>query len=986
MHLRSTVLIGLVALASSLSLRADDRQRCIISDFEDAGTWRVIGNSGSTPGAWFSGVTWMGGSQNARFGDDWVGEIRFDFANESTAPRRLAFRRVKMSRTSGFLDGIEFDADSRGLPVALRFTLMDSTKKRHTTPAIRLGTEGWRRYRLELDEKSWPDFENVRFPASVEQVVIESAAGGAGAVFIDDLALTGSFTTRDRLTVAPVYSGIAYGPGKPFELVYRARNAMDASVGITAALTVRCVGGAEVFSGRSSSKAAPFGQALVRFALPALPVGAYEAAVTLESGDVTISYEDNFGVFVPNGGRINRKPMWFGIQDQTAWQGEGENRLHLDWMRQIGFDLNRLGMTPGRFSLAVPRSLDGWRNLLQPFEAADIDTCLLYFETPGELLDSRKDNRAAPADLEAFGRYAADVGTFFGAFPHVRYVEFWNEPDIGFFHGTMDEYWGMLQAFSEGIRSTAPGFKITTGGATVKHPHAKPDFNEDLYSQHGDLYDVAAFHAHGTLAAYAERQEAVEGWQSKGGLSKPVGNTESGERSGYDARGRFEQAITLVKKLTYVKSRPRSEFYLWFTLQDYWDMDPDADDSFGLITSDNRAKPSLVAYNEVIRQLANTDSVATPAFPAEVTGYAFVREDGRHVLVCWASDGTSGGTLWIRSAKPVMRVDLFGRMESMAASTGGALAVGKEPVYLVSDGPLALLDENQRPLSAPAEIYRDPEETVEFQAVVRNLGSITAVHRLALRDARGAVVCSAERSLKPGERAEFSMRIPSGLSTDETGTRIYRLELVTDVDTTPLSLSLPVHDSYAIRGEKPATIRLATAQDVHELTFDPSIRAWKGPQDLSVEARIGRDDKSVIFHFDVTDDRHVQTHPDAELWRGDSVQVAFYNPANGAHTLFDLGLRGNEAVAWCHKNTDLSWQGRWSLPLEIRREATRTVYEIAVPFEYLGLPKEPAPGTPVRFAFLVNEDDGQGRVRWMNWRGGLGDNQDIQRLGHGILK
>lgn len=958
----------------------------VISDFEDAGTWRVLASSGASPGAWFSGVTWMGGSQNARCNDEWTGEIRFDFTKETKEPRRLTFRRVKMSMTSGFLDGIEFEADSRGLPVALSFTLIDSARKRHTTPRVRLGEAGWKHHRLELDAKSWPEFANVRFPASVEQVVLESGAGGPGAVFIDDLALTGTFAKRDRLEVAPVYSGIYYEPEKPFELVYRARNALGVLVSIDAMVTVKSAGGAEVFSGRSSAKAAPFGQTFVRFALPALPVGAYEATVALAAGEVKVSYDDNFGIFTPNGSRINRKPMWFGIQDQTAWQGEGENSLHLKWMKQIGFDLNRPGMTASRFDVAAQLGLDGWRKLLQPFEEAGIDSSLLYFETPWGLLDDRKNVRTAPADLEAFGRYAADVGTFFGAFPHVRYIEFWNEPDIGFFHGTLDEYRGMFRAFSRGLRSTAPHILLTTGGSTVKHPREKPGFSQALYSEDGDLYDVAAFHAHGVLGDYVERQEAVERWQAKGGLAKPIANTESGERSGYDARGRVEQAITLVKKITYAKSRPRSEFHVWFTLQDYWDMDPDADDSFGLITSDNRAKPSLVAHNELIRQLANTKPVAVRELAAEVTGHEFAREDGRRVLVCWAKDGTGGGTLWVRSAEPVQRVDMYGRGESLAVSEGGAVSIGKEPVYLVSAEPLALLDEGSRPLSAPAEIYRDAEETVEFQATVRNLGAAAAVQRLALRDVNGGVVWSVERSLNPGEQAVLAVRIPAGSSADEADTRNYRLELGTAADRPKVSLPLPVHDSYAIRRENPAAILLNKAQDVRELTFDPSIRAWKGPQDLSVSARMGRDDTAVLFRFEVTDDRHVQTHADGELWRGDSVQVAFLNPANGAHTLFDLGLRGEEAVAWCNKNAEPSRQGRWALPISIRREATRTVYEVAVPFAYLGLPKAPSPGTPVRFSFLVNEDDGQGRVRWMNWRGGLGDNQDVQRLGHGILK
>lgn len=979
MRLCSPWVMALVFAVSGV----DASQRKIIADFEDAGTWRVIDQRGSSPGAWFAGVTWMGGSQNARFADEWTGELRFDFAEEATERRRLAFRRVKMSQVSGFLDGVEFDADSSGHPVSMRFTLIDSLKKRHTTPPVKLGQAGWRRHRLELNADAWSGFDKVRFPAAVEQVILESDAGGAGAVFIDDLAITGTFSSRNRFSISPLYSGINYDPGDPVTLEYRVRNAGDAA-SLAGSITVKSVSsGGEVFSGRAMVEVSAHGQARLRFEAPVLPVGAYEAVVEITGDDVTISYEDSFGVFQPNGGRVNRSPMWFGVQDQTMWQGEGENRLHLEWMKAIGIDINRAGMTANRFNLSVERGLEGWRSHLAPFDEAGIDSVLLYFETPSALIAPGKGNRTPPTDLEAFERYAADVGAFFGAFSGIKYIEFWNEPDIGFFHGTIDEYWDMFAAFSRGVRSTAPHVKLATGGSTVKHPREKAGFSESLYSENGDIYDVAAFHAHGTTGAYVERQSMVEGWQAAGGLEKPIANTESGERSGYDARGRAEQAITLVKKMAFSKSRPRSEFHIWFTLQDYWDMDPDADDSFGLVTSDNRAKPSLVAYNELIRQLANTKPVAEPAFPAGVAGHAFKREDGRHVLVCWAADGSGGGVLWLRSEGAAERVDMFGAVERLNLSGGAGVSVAKAPIYLVFDAEPVFLAESERPLSAPAEIYRDVNSPARFDVVARNVGDKAGTHRLRLIDAAGAVTWEGGGHIAGGEERRFPVSIPANPEAGMTSAE-YRLELGRD-DAETLTLSLWVHGSHAITRD-PATIRLDTAQDVHELTFDPSIPAWKNPTDLSVNARIGRGSGELIFRFEVSDDRHVQESPDGQLWRGDSVQVAFFNPENSAHTLFDLGLRNGEAVAWCHKNADPALQGRWTIPLNIRREGGRTLYEARVPNAHLGLPDRPADGHPVRFSFLVNEDDGQGRVRWMHWRGGLGNNQDVQQLGHGVLR
>lgn len=40
----------------------------------------------------------------------------------------------------------------------------------------------------------------------------------------------------------------------------------------------------------------------------------------------------------------------------------------------------------------------------------------------------------------------------------------------------------------------------------------------------------------------------------------------------------------------------------------------------------------------------------------------------------------------------------------------------------------------------------------------------------------------------------------------------------------------------------------------------------------------------------------------------------------------------------------------------------------------------------VRFSFLVNEDDGQGRVRWMYWHDGIGKGRSLDLLGHGVME
>lgn len=989
-------LAGIALAAACCASASDERvQRVVLADFEDVGTWRLSGSTGLAPGAWFASTVFLGSSRTSAAGGEYGGEIRYRFDPTSDGTRRLSFRREKMRRVTGFIDGHEFEADARGGSATVRFVLMDAAKKRFGTAAARIEGEGWRRHRVEVNAETVKNFQAIKFPVLVDEIVFTLDAGqpADGAVFLDNIAATGTFTRGDTLSIRPVYDGLAHAPGAEVTARYRLRSALPEPVRRVLRWTADEAGGGRVAALEREVELPAFGEVEVEFSAGRLPVGAYEAEVRVEHSGVDVVYQDGFAVFTPNGRRLNRSPMWFGVQDNTVWQAEEENRLHLAWMRELGVDINRLGTTSGRFRPDHPLSLEGWRALLAPIAEAGIDTLLMFFETPPALAPAAG-VRAAPTDLAAFERYAEAYGRFFAGFKGVRYVEFWNEPDIGFFKGTIEEYRGMFSAFSRGIRRGAPGLLIGTGGVTVLHPREKKDFSARMYRESGDDYDVAVFHAHGSLANYVERQRMVEGWLAEAGLRRPIANAESGERSGYTAAGRHRQAMELVKKMAYSKARA-SEFHIWFTLQDYWDMDPEADDSFGLVTSDNRAKPSFVAYNELIRRLANTAPLAAPA-PEDVVVHGFTREDGRHVYVVWPAGGRSGAALRLRASAPVEIGGLYGRaLGSLPASSGRVHPLGAEPLYLESDAALEFLRPDEMPLSAPSEIYRDISIATSFEARVRNPRDTPLRGRVTLSDPRtGAVVWTRPVELAARAETTLSPVLPPAPAAGATGTR-HTLRLETE-DSEGLAMELPVlvaashpvpriaPGSFPHRVDELPPIRLDEAGQVFELSFDPAIPAWRGPADLSVDARLAHDGEHLALRIDVTDDKHVQSHTDDRLWRGDSVQLAFFEPAGRTHVLLDLGLAKDGPVLWCHKGADAP--GRWSTPVSIRRQGALTRYEATIPLSRLGFPGGAPAAAPLRFALLVNEDDGQGRVRWMHWAGGLGKNQDVEDLGHCILK
>jgi hypothetical protein len=147
--------------------------------------------------------------------------------------------------------------------------------------------------------------------------------------------------------------------------------------------------------------------------------------------------------------------------------------------------------------------------------------------------------------------------------------------------------------------------------------------------------------------------------------------------------------------------------------------------------------------------------------------------------------------------------------------------------------------------------------------------------------------------------------------------------------------------------------------------------AWRGPEDLSVAFRGGYDDKNLYLHFDVTDDRASNAEKqNAELFKGDSVQVAFDLEREEG-----LGFHGQDfEMGWGvgDQGASLSWiwveGGKYLMkPMEtpvkaLRDEAQKkTEYRAILPLEYLGL--KSAAGTQFGFTFVVNDSDGEKGVR-----------------------
>lgn len=997
--MRFRSLCALVAsLLTTTAVTAAQPSRYVLVDFEDIGTWRASGGTGTAPGAWFAGSLFMGGSTLEKRYDQAVGEIRYAF-EETDQPKQIYFTRARTAEVSAFIDAIEFDANPKGFNCAIAFDLLDAAGERFRTRKVELSGNEWRSYRLDINAETVDKFAEIRPPLRVERIHFSTSERQArsGSVFLDNITIVGTVTRERKVSISPIYEDIAWNPQEPVKVRYRLRNAEADARMVTVRLAAEDTDGQVVARAQTQVEVEGYGQQQVELDLGRLPVGPYAVKVELKSGTTQVSMLDWVGVFVPNGRRINRQGMMFGVQDLITWQAEGENALHQDWMGRIGLDLIRVGMTGGRFE---PREgvlgVEPMAKMVNDLAAIDMDALVMYFTVPGWTQTEFKD-RYMPDHWDAWEQHIRRIGAELNKLPNVKYIEFWNEPDISFYHGNLEDYIKGMRIFHHAMKAVAPRIRIVSGSSTgLDHPRHKQGF-EAYFWEADNAYDVANFHAHGAFAKYLRGYRWMEEFIAKASEQKPIGNTESGERSGYGIDGAWNQADTLVKKITFSRHSDM-EFYIWFTLQDYWDMDPNSDDSFGLITVDNRPKPSLLAYNELIRQLANTTPIEPLDLHTDLTTYSFRSADGREdVHVCWPTRQGNPVVLALQTSAPLRVIDTFGRTETVEPQGGLAFVVIQNlPIYLRTPAEgLQLADLSF--VTYPPQVAAVPGGIADILLTLTNTWDQPVRFEVQLKGSDAASSAHVVE-LSPGQTAQ--MKLQATAAADRFGTRDLGVALraTGGIDlsfTLPVALhasygvtaiegTIPLNASQAIPQDLPA-IELKRIEDVHELTHDPQIRQWSGADDLSVRAAAVYNEKGILFMFDVIDDKHVQEHSGALIWRGDSVQLAIQRPGDNEVVELAITLTSDGVQAWCHQAAEQALVGAWTHPATAHRQGDRTNYRLFVPFEVLGL-EHPVGNTPFRFAFIVNEDDGQGRVRWLHWFEGIGKSKNPSEYGFGLIR
>jgi hypothetical protein len=174
-------------------------------------------------------------------------------------------------------------------------------------------------------------------------------------------------------------------------------------------------------------------------------------------------------------------------------------------------------------------------------------------------------------------------------------------------------------------------------------------------------------------------------------------------------------------------------------------------------------------------------------------------------------------------------------------------------------------------------------------------------------------------------------------------------------------------------------------------TWAPSSDSPPAEDDCSATVQAAVLSEGLHIRATVTDNEHRQTRPLRAIWEEDSVQLAFDVDAEKpwllnlimdgsfqGHRIFYydvcLPTDGRETIVWRNR-ADSPGFGPASLAPEvaadIRREGSRTVYDIVFPWRSLGLDQAPPVGAQLGFSIVVNDSD-------------KGHDRKFLRFGHGI--
>lgn len=735
-------------------------------------------------------------------------------------------------------------------------------------------------------------------------------------------------------------------------------------------------------------------------AVPSPGTGWFRLRIETKDMDGVLLGADEFSLTIGEPVKSDGRFFRYGVCTHLFWNTSADRHRELDAASGLGIDMirdaldwNSIQPAPGQWRF---EQVDA---LLDELDRRKIELQWVFgftarWATTGNPRGTHADwNKAAPK-LEPWLEFVTATATRYQK--RIRWWEIWNEPDIGFWNAPVADYVTLFNRSAAAIKTINPELQVMNGGFAMVKRQPNPEFVRDfLTGAETRNWDIRAYHDYMSFSDMIVRQREHEDAYRGHGLAKaPVFVNEGGFHTLMPG-GEAEQAITLAKKMA---ASPAFGFtgYLWYNLRDKGVDPKEKEHHFGLTGRDFQLKPAYAAYRHVIRELSGRHYRASAqptdgALQLHLYAAPATADSEDHVLVLWQESRGFSQPMWVEcpaDVRVVSATDLMGETLPVTGLDGGVLIeVTDRPAYLRLRGKAAL----------PA--VRSILELPKTLALVagRNVEAVVKVHNPLRRSLAPSITWESDRpglkitspakvgTVGPGAEAALSTTFSIDKS-DTNGAVIGRLRLGKEAE--PFIFRLPYEGVYSVpRAESaPLALELKNRDDVLNL-YEALIRPemdWHGTDDLSGSASLHASDDALVLDIRVTDDRHVQSHVDVDLWNQDSLQVGIAlsdAPTDYTELGFALTESGelSGAVYQMAPRTLLrTSRVTRQTSLAVTREGTMTRYRLNLPWIALGLKQ--APVDPFRLSFIVNDDDGNGRKQWLRLSPGMGDGKAPARF------
>lgn len=298
--------------------------------------------------------------------------------------------------------------------------------------------------------------------------------------------------------------------------------------------------------------------------------------------------------------------------------------------------------------------------------------------------------------------------------------------------------------------------------------------------------------------------------------------------------------------------------------------------------------------------------------------------------------------------------------------------------------------------------YEDSIKISDFKMEInetnmrRRTGSLVVTNARNDSPASGKIVfkkpdCMIGRSIEvkdiaPGESKTIKFNFPE-LSLDVVFDML-SVEFITDTGETVMfdgDMKLPL----SVYADKAPTVdgKLSKNEYNYDAQMDISgdsmvgimQNTYQGHDDLSAVAYSMWDENNFYFATKVLDNVFFQDQPPATAWQGDGIQMAFAEDKS-ASTGTEIGIsiypqNSDDCAIYCYTHTqDTTKVAKlMSGEAKAKRDGIYTVYEVKIPWSeifYDGY--TPKVGDVIRWSLLYNENDGSGRMGFLQYGAGIG--------------